>query len=138
MLARASADYLLRALEELGALFEGDLVTGVVFLALARASIPVRTGELRAGAVSEDGVVPDRVRRPMTTLAIANSLKMPRETVRRHMNRLVALGYCERVGGRKVMVTAQVMRRPEIEAMLAANQRHLMTALAPMKRAGLL
>lgn len=137
VLGRAAADYLLRALAEVSALFSGDLNTGVIFLAIARASVPVRPGELRNPHVGEDGVVPDHARRPITTLAVANSLRMPRETVRRHINRLIELGYCERTTGRRIVVTANIMRRPEIEALLAANHQHLVTVLAPMRRAGL-
>src|SRR6185312_7555256 len=44
-----------------------------------------------------DVAVPDELRRPVSTLAVANSLGLPYETTRRHVQKLIALGRCQRV-----------------------------------------
>lgn len=133
-ISRLSADYLLRAIAELAGVFDGDILLGVIFLALSRSSIEYQGPGLRNPNAQADGLVPDTARRPISTLALANSMGMPRETVRRHVNRLVELGYCERDADRRLMVTEAVMRRPEMVGMIRANRRHLERVLSPLRR----
>ncbi len=137
-IGRLSADYLLRAIAELAKVFEGDILLGVIFLTLARVSVEYQGPDLRNPQADAEGVVSDAGRRPITTLALANSLNMPRETIRRYVNRLVELGYCQRDSERRLMVTEAVMRRPEMAQMIRANRRHLERVIAPLRRANLI
>ncbi|MCI3135392.1 hypothetical protein [Phenylobacterium aquaticum] len=133
-----SADYVLRAIAELASMFDGDILMGVIFLALFRASVEHVGPSLRNIVAGEDGVVPDHARRPITTLALANSLNMPRETVRRYVNRLVELGFCARDSERRLIVTEAMARRPEIGALFSANRRHLERVLSALRREDML
>ena len=56
-------------------------------------------------------------RKPVRTLPISRYLEMPRETVRRHMARLVALGLLERAADQTFAPT-KVLREVEIERAL--------------------
>lgn len=134
VILRASADYLLRVSGELATLFGGDLTLGMVFLAILQASI----GHIPFTRVSEssdpDGVVPTNLRRSVSTLAVANSLSMPRETVRRHVNKLVEAGYCERDERRRIMVVDVALRRPEVTKAVRANRTHLENFMRLLRR----
>lgn len=133
-IGRLSADYVLRTIAALAAMFDGDILMGVIFLALFRASVEyVGRGGTNSPAF-EDGVVPDHARRAISTLALANSLNMPRETVRRYVNRLTDLGFCSRDSDRRLMVTATIARRPEIAALLRTNRRNLERVLSALRR----
>ena len=56
-------------------------------------------------------------RKPVRALSISRYLEMPRETVRRHMARLVALGLLERAADQTFAPT-KVLREVEIERAL--------------------
>lgn len=133
-LARASGSHLLRMLATLSKVFENDILLGVVFVAISQAA----TAHLGLGRelrdYDGDGIVPDDLRRPVSVLSIANSLNMPRETVRRYVTRLLKLGYCIQVQGRRVIVPAEVYRRPEILDAAQANRRDLQVLLAAIRR----
>jgi hypothetical protein len=137
-IGRLSADYVLRAIAELASMFDGDILMGVIFLALFRASVEHPGPGLRNPRAFDDGVVPDHARRPITTLALANSLNMPRETVRRYVNRLVDLGFCARDSERRLIVTEAMARRPEIAALFRANRQHLERVLSALRREDML
>ncbi len=134
VILRASADYLLRISGELATLFGGDLTLGMVFLSVLQASI----GHIPYGRSSEffddDGVVPTNLRRSVSTLAIANSLNMPRETVRRHINKLVEAGFLERDPRRRIMVVDTALRRPDVTKAVRANRAHLENFLRLLRR----
>ena len=74
----------------------------------------------------------------MTVLSIANSLQMPRETTRRHVTRLLQRGYCIQVQGRRVMIPAEIYRRPEIRQVIEKNRRDLQLLISTIRRAHLL
>lgn len=136
-ISRVSADYMLRTIAELAGLFDGDILIGVIFLAIFRASVEHPGSGLRKPGAFDGGVVPDSARRPITTLALANSLNMPRETVRRYVNRLIELGFCARDAERRLMVTEAVARRPEVVGLIRANRRHLERVLSALRRESL-
>jgi hypothetical protein len=55
-----------------------------------------------------DHPMPDSARRPISILAVANSLGMPYETVRRHVNQLVKEGRCAKMKGGVVFPASRV------------------------------
>jgi DNA-binding transcriptional ArsR family regulator len=72
---------------------EHDFAVGVTFLALFRESRRTRTASW-----TPHGVSPDDGRKPApptSTRALAESLDLPYDTVRRHLRKLRALGWCE-------------------------------------------
>jgi hypothetical protein len=63
-------------------------------------------------------ILPDSDRRPVSIAAIAASMRLPYETVRRHAAKLVRQGKCIRVGRRGVMAPASAFRQMEVQANL--------------------
>lgn len=107
-LGRASADYLLRSLNLIRKATNGNLVDGLICLAVARGNLAQFLGdenfERAYGAI--DTVPPDEMRRPVTIRGLAEFLDFPYETVRRNVLRLAEKGLLEkRAGGYVVPVT---------------------------------
>jgi DNA-binding IclR family transcriptional regulator len=82
---RLDADYMIDVLQDVRGLHEDDPVAGVVFTA-------VLTENMRHPGVGDYGaletVMPDPLRRPVSTLGAATSLNIPYETVRRMLARM--------------------------------------------------
>ena len=136
--ARRTNEFILAAMAELGGLFGGDIVLGLVFLAINQASIAHRPAARFVDPFEGDGVVPDELRRPVAVLGVAASLGIPRETARRHVGKLIEMGYCVRTSGRRVIVPASVYRRPEILAATQAYIRHIESLIRSLRRGGVL
>jgi len=99
----AGADYLLRSAGLLWSVFDGDVLRGLVFLAVLRL-----TGD-------EGG--------PVRLTAVARSLRMPIETTRRHLLKLEAGGFVVRAPNGAV--EARLPDRPDLREALAANSANL-------------
>ena len=115
--------------------FEGDMMLGVVFMAIGQATVSHIAPE-RHLTDFDIGLTPDDMRRPVSVLSIAGSLNIPRETARRYVARLIDLGYCQRVHGRRVIIPGEVYRRPELAQALGHNKRDLLMLIAAYRRAG--
>lgn len=61
-------------------------------------------------------ILPASDRRPVSMMAISNSMKLPYETVRRHTAKLVKKGICVRVGRNGLVVPAAAYRKMTLEA----------------------
>ena len=137
-LARVGSNYLLRALANLTEAFDGDMALAVVFMAIGQAATDHLGLNRNLMDFGGDGLIPDELRRPVTVLSIANSLQMPRETTRRHVTRLLQRGYCIQVQGRRVMIPAEIYRRPEIRQVIEKNRRDLQLLISTIRRTQLL
>lgn len=137
-LARVGSNYLLRALANLTEAFDGDMALAVVFMAIGQAATDHLGLNRDLRDFGGDGLIPDELRRPVTVLSVANSLQMPRETTRRHVTRLLERGYCIQVQGRRVMILAEIYRRPEIRQVIEKNRRDLQLLMSTIRRAHLL
>jgi len=118
----------------IGELAQGELLTGLVNLALVQANV----GHLdRAGSGfdSVDSIPPDEVRRPVSVLSLSASLGLPYETTRRHVAKMVETGQCLRVKGGVVAPTAAVAD-PRRTEMLAQNLVNLKRLYRNLKSAG--
>lgn len=71
-----------------------DPVSGLVLLEMARANAE----HLTRAEKEYEGPLPDSMRRPISMLALAKRMNLPAETVRRHVKRLEAEGFCRPVG----------------------------------------
>lgn len=138
LLARLGCNHLLRMLSTVSQLFDGDLILGVVFIAINQAATDHLnlTREARSG--DDEAIVPNQLRRPVTVLSIADSLNLPRETVRRHVARLIERGYCVQVQGRRVIIPAKVYLQPPFATAFENNRRDLHALVSAIRRAGLL
>jgi hypothetical protein len=70
----------------------GDPLTGLILLEMAR----INAEHLSSDETVIEGPVPDIVRNPIRTLALAKRVGLPSETVRRHVARLEKIGFCRR------------------------------------------
>lgn len=132
--SRASTEYVLRSLVLLGGLTDGDLLTGLISAAIVQGNVAHLERGPHAAYASVEDIPPDTERRPVSAMAVAASLRLPYETVRRHIARMVREGLCVRRSGGVVVPTA-VLSSPLHEAMLLANLsnlRRLVRALAAL------
>lgn len=112
VVAVASIRVLLAAMKVLRDFFDGDLMTGLVFTAIRAANVKHITNT--APGANRD-ILPDSDRRPVSMMAISNSMMLPYETVRRHSAKLVKQGKCVRVGRKGLMAPAAAFRRMTLE-----------------------
>jgi hypothetical protein len=120
-LFRVGADYFLRLAGLVAEPFDGDLMLGVTFLAVAQASVKHLNHPTQLNPLAVDGVFPDAMRRPVTIASVARALNLPRETARRYVHRLIDMGYCQQTGARGVIVPAAVMASPQVDAIVRDN-----------------
>lgn len=135
--ARVSTLYFLRFAKLISDQSGGDLLEGLIMHGIMAGNIgyfdedPDNAGQY----TSLDDVPPDSVRRPISVLAVAGSLGIPYETVRRHVSRLVKAGRCVRVKG-GVLAPAAVIKRPGTDADILSNMANLRRLYRALKRAG--
>ena len=137
--ARLSSEYVLRALRLLTDIHGGDLLTAII----GQAIIAANTAHLVDGRSSEpprfagrSEPPPDELRRPVSVLAIAESLGLPFETTRRHVNKLIAAGTCKRVKG-GVIVLASAIDRPRNNEAAERNLDYVLSFGRALRRLGL-
>lgn len=133
---RLGADYFINMAGALGDLFDGNLLTGLVFLTIAQGSVQHLNRPAQFNAMAVDGVFPDELRRPVSVLGVSQFLGLPYETARRHTGRLEKMGFCRRVGGKGVVIPGEVLRGPEVQALVQANYGHLRILLQGLRRGG--
>jgi hypothetical protein len=109
----ASIRVLLAAMKVLRDFFDGDLMTGLVFTAIRAANVKHITNT--APGANRD-ILPDSDRRPVSMMAISNSMMFPYETIRRHSAKLMKQGKCVRVGRNGLVVPAAAYRKMTLEA----------------------
>jgi CRP-like cAMP-binding protein len=137
LIARISNDYFLDTTRMLAELFGGELITALVFLAIARENLreaPVAD----IGAPLSDAPIPprpDSERLPVTVYAVAKRLGLTYETTRRHVNRLIKEGYCRRLGG-GLIVPGDALLRPDIATGAERHRTLFLRLLRDALRAG--
>lgn len=135
--SRVSSEYVLRVVDLLIAHFN-DVGHGVVFLGVLRANTEeLSDAERGAEEAGPAGFVPDRLRRPVRTAALAARLGFAPETVRRHAARLVEDGYCVR-SAEGLVVPSGVLARPRMVGLMGENHAYLRRMFEGLARAGVL
>ncbi|WP_422034702.1 hypothetical protein [Reyranella sp.] len=109
----ASIRLLLSALKALRGFFKGDLMSGLVFTAIRAANTKHITNTV-PGANKD--LLSDSDRRPVSMMAISNSMRLPYETVRRHAAKLMRHGMCRRAGRDGLIVPTATLRGMTFEA----------------------
>jgi DNA-binding Lrp family transcriptional regulator len=94
-----------------------DLLDSLLIATIIQANVEAisRRPEVHAAFAQSDALPPDEMRRPVSVSALANSLKLPFETVRRRVSRLVRQGTYTQVDG-GLIVPAAVLAAPEFYA----------------------
>lgn len=105
--ARLGGEFFIRGIEIAARAHGGDLLRGIIFTAIAVAN----SEHLGAGGEMAEGADD---RRPVSVLAIANSIGVPYETTRRYVNMMVRDGQCVRLGRRGVVIPEQAFLEPGI------------------------
>ena len=119
-----------------------NLTTAVLLLGIIRANaLHLLDDEERRkahadGAFGLDVIVPDDLRRPITTYALAGQIDMPYETARRQVGWLVDAGFCER-RGKGLIVPARALVRPELLESIRLNWDETLRFLSVMGRLGI-
>ncbi|CAN5457397.1 hypothetical protein BH10PSE4_BH10PSE4_44960 [soil metagenome] len=127
------ADYVLRFVALFSPLFDGDVVMTLVFVAAVQASTQ-HVRQAGRGAMIAGAVFADDLRRPTSVSALARSLAMPVETTRRYVIKLAARGFLQRTRLGGVLVTSDVLARPQLQAMIRVNSANLEQVAAAMRR----
>jgi hypothetical protein len=133
---RPAAEYLLRSLVMLAELADGDLLTGLISLAIVQANVAhLDVGEPDSPYATISDIPPDVERRPVSVMAISAAMRMPYETVRRHVAKMVRDGHCERRPN-GVIVPVSALSSPRHKEMLMANLGNLRRLSRALKRLG--
>lgn len=137
---RLASNYLLRNVEVMSEAAEGDLMAGLIFSAIVQANVRPISNDPKLGKTygQMDAIPPDELRSPISVNALAESLRIPYETTRRHVNKLIKLGFCVKVGARGVIVPAAVIASPTLVKGGLQQYSHLMHFLGQLKDIGLL
>jgi hypothetical protein len=137
---RLVANYLLRNVEVMSEAADGDLMGALIFAAIVQANVrPISNDPKLAKTYGQmDSIPPDELRSPVSVNAVAESLKIPYETTRRHVNKLIKDGWCVKVGTRGVIVPASVIASPTMLKAGMQQYSHLMHFLGQLRDIGFL
>jgi DNA-binding Lrp family transcriptional regulator len=116
---------------------EGDLLTPLVLTAIldANQAIVHRDPELARLYGDAGSALPDDLRRPISTNALAKSLRLPFESVRRRVSGWIEIGVCVRTPA-GVYVPQAVVTSPAYVAVQAARVARLRRFRADLVQAG--
>jgi DNA-binding Lrp family transcriptional regulator len=117
---------------------EGDLLEPLLLTAILQANQAALPGrpDLQLAYGQAEGALPDAERRPISISALANSLGLPFETVRRRARALAARGLCVSTGA-GLSVPETVVTSPAYLAVLKARAARLASLQAEAADAGL-
>lgn len=120
---RLAGDFFLNTAQVITSAIDTDLVTGMIFLAIVRANVRhmLDDPELAQAYFEPGDRPPEAFRKPVSVYAIARELRLPYETARRHISKLLAKGLCERLADGGVVFPPEVNDRPEIRQAVATN-----------------
>ena len=138
LVARITADFFLRYADLLANRFDGNFQRWILFVAIVQANIQ-HIGHLSQESLryaDKDSSPPDDLRQPVPINAVAASLNLPYETVRRHVHALIDSGQCQQVPGKGVIVPKRVLESAEYLSTISKVNRHLGEMFAILKSAG--
>ena len=137
---RLSSDYFLNTVDMLTTNLSLDLVGGLMFLAIIRANTLHLTQDpaLAATFSGVDEIPPDALRRSVSVYALARDLRLPYETTRRHGQKLLELGLCERSSDRGLVVPSRVHAREDFKAGVEDYGRITQAFVNDLARVGLI
>ena len=134
---RAATTFMLHSVDLMSRMVGGDILRGVIFTAVVNANVRhIRPGDAIGQSYSEAGdQVPDDLRRPISVHALALELDIPYETTRRHVNDLIAGGFCERTET-GIVVPATVIARDQMAMALRRNFENLRRLVGDLREGG--
>ena len=132
--ALLATDYLLRTAESVNLALDGDLTKGLVFLAVVQANARPADGPSRGE--DDPPLTCDDKRRPISGGALAASLNLPAETVRRKIKALIEAGYLQRLNG-GLVAPSDALDRPEVVRLMRVNYLNLRRLFGQLRRMGI-
>jgi hypothetical protein len=133
---RLLGDYILRLMDSLTRNVR-DPVRAIILLGILHANTQHIPLTWRGPGGETDDAIPDALRRPVAAMTLAAQLRLPRETVRRHVERLVADRQCVRTR-RGLVVTSKILARPVWTQFANENIGHLNRMFAGLAELGVL
>lgn len=134
---RVSNEFFMRTLDSLASLAGDDLIKALVYTAMWTANVKhITHSSASLQYAAFDSVVPDDVRQPVSVMALSNALRIPYETVRRHVHALLKDGRCARIDRKGFIVPAAVIGAEDHRAAMRANYPSVLRFLADLKRVG--
>jgi DNA-binding transcriptional regulator YhcF (GntR family) len=133
---RVGADFFLRSIDTMARVMNDDLILALVYSAMWTANVKHITNSaanIEYGALEK--LPPDSARVPVSAMALANSLRMPYETVRRYVQTLLKAGFCVRLGNKGYVVPNAVLVRPSQHEAILRGLPSLLQFLGDLKRA---
>lgn len=128
---RALGEFILRWAELVGPAFDGDLITAVIYTAIVQANVREIWNDPELNRQYAASAPPDALRRPISISSIAASLNLPRETVRRHVMKMIEAGAVVKKDGGVIVPQAVVDSPRGLENMRLqyANARRFVLSL---------
>ena len=136
---RASRDYFLRWVQLVSETWDGDILTGIIFLTIVNENTRmVRKMDINPSAFSSGSdLPPDEMRLPVSVYVLSRVLSLSYETTRRHVAKLIDRDLCIRVGGRGGLVVPRaVLAGDASAAVVARNLDNLDEFLSALDRIG--
>ncbi len=134
---RVGNEFFLRSIDGIVAAQDNDLIAALIFTALWIGNVRHIThsaANTRFGSM--DDLPPDAMRRPVSVQTLANTLRIPYETVRRYVQAMIKAGHCVRVGKRGLIVPAAVHNQPHRRRALQEGLQSLLRFLGDLKQVG--
>jgi hypothetical protein len=137
---RASRNYFLNWVQLISEAWDGDILTGIIFLAIVNENTRmVLKMDLNPSTFSSGvELPPDEMRLPVSVYVLSKTLGLSYETTRRHVAKLIDRGLCIRVSERGgLLVPRSVLARDATGAVVAKNLENLdqlLSALACIGR----
>lgn len=135
---RLSVGYFLRFIEILSDVSDRNLVQSIIFLAIQAANVGSLDSDPKESRrySGVDAIPPDELRRPISIYALAGSLGLPYETVRRQVHKMIDQGIVDRMGD-GVIVPARVLESPQMRRSVERNYQNLKALVRNLHRAGI-
>lgn len=116
-----------------------EFLDGLIILAIVQANVaPVLADQdLQRAYADYDSVPPDAVRRPVSVSAVAQSLKLPYETVRRRVSQLAAQPGVE-LTAQGIVINGEMLSSPAHRAVVVANYELIRDFYLRLRRLGAL
>ncbi|MDO9472680.1 MAG: hypothetical protein Q7J28_06450 [Caulobacter sp.] len=136
---RATVQFFLDTAELLSRAIDADTVRGLIFLGIVSANtrhLSPGSPEGQAYAAKAD-VAPDSVKRGISVHALSHQVNLPYETTRRHVQRLITEGLCERRAD-GIIVRAAALSNPGMMRILDRNLANVFKFIDALEDGGVL
>ena len=137
--SRATVQFFLETAELLSRAVNADTVTGLIFLGIISANTRhLRPGTPEAQSYAQtETIVPDSLRKGISVHALSLQVNLPYETTRRHVQKLINDGLCERRDD-GIIAPAEALSSPKMMRVLDRNLANVFKFVDELERGGVL